>query len=88
MFYTYVLYSPNYNKIYIGQTNSIKLRLHEHNRGLSKSTKRYLPWELIYYEEFETRAESMQREKELKSHKGRDFIREKLLNGGVRQSPD
>jgi putative endonuclease len=55
---------------------------------LSKSTKKYLPWEIIYYEEFERRSEAMRREKELKSHKGREFIREFVLNGGVRQLPD
>ena len=40
------------------------------------------------YEHFQTRAEAMKREKELKSHKGRDFIRKELLNGRVRQLPD
>jgi len=88
MYYTYVLYSPSYNQIYIGHTNNLKLRFQQHNDGLSKSTKRYVPWELIHYEEFETRAEAMKREKELKSHRGRNYIREILLNGGVRRLPD
>lgn len=88
MYFTYVIYSKANNKIYVGQTNNLKLRLNEHNKGLSKYTSKYIPWELIYYEKFATRAEAMKREKELKTHRGRDFIREELLNGGIRQLPD
>ena len=87
MFYTYVLYSELFDRIYIGQTNNLTLRLSDHNSGNCKSTKPYSPWTLTYYEEFQTRRESMKREKELKSHRGRDFIRE-MLNGRVRQLPD
>jgi len=87
MFYTYVLYSYIFERIYIGQTNNLNLRLFEHNSGECKSTKHYIPWELVFYETYLTRGEAMKREKELKSHKGRDYIREKL-NGRVRQLPD
>jgi len=88
MFYAYVLYSEKFDKIYIGQTNNISIRLEKHNSGKVNSTKAYLPWKIIYYEYFKTRSEVMKREKELKSHKGRDFIRKKLLNGRVRRLPD
>jgi putative endonuclease len=86
MFYTYVLYSKKFDRIYVGQTNNLKTRLEKHNTGLIFSTKPYEPWEMIYHEEFDTRAESMKREKELKSHKGRDYIRNKLVR--VRHLPD
>ena len=76
MHYTYVIYSEIFNEIYIGQTNNIRSRLMKHNSGMVRSTKRYMPWLLVYHEEFKTRVEAMKREKELKSHKGRDFIRE------------
>ncbi|MFC2135190.1 GIY-YIG nuclease family protein [Bacteroidota bacterium] len=62
--------------------------MESHNHGMSNSTKRYIPWELIYSESYETRSDAMKREKELKSHKGRDFIKNTLLKGRVRQSPD
>ncbi|MCG2715502.1 MAG: GIY-YIG nuclease family protein [Candidatus Marinimicrobia bacterium] len=87
MFYAYVLYSEKFDRIYIGQTNNISIRLEKHNSGKVNSTKAYLPWKIIYYEYFQTRSEVMKREKELKSHKGRDFIRKKLLNGRVRRLP-
>ena len=88
MYYVYVLYSKKYDKIYVGQTNNYEGRLVQHNSGRHRYTKRYIPWIIIYTEEFKTRAEAMKREKELKSHQGRKFIREKLLNGRVRQLPD
>ncbi|MCW8823314.1 MAG: hypothetical protein OQK63_04470 [Ignavibacteriaceae bacterium] len=47
-----------------------------------------MPWELVYYKEFPTRSLAMKREKELKSHKGRDFIRKEILPVRVRQLPD
>jgi putative endonuclease len=79
MYFTYVLYSHKFDRIYIGHTNNLIYRLKRHNDGLVKSTKAYRPWKIIYQEKFPNRAVAMQREKELKSHKGRDFIRN-LLN--------
>lgn len=75
MYVVYVLYSLIHDKIYIGQTEDIERRMLEHNNGLlSVYSKRYKPWELIYTEEYPTRAEAMKREKQLKSQKGREFI--------------
>ena len=88
MFYVYVLHSVKYDKIYIGQTNNTDNRLIQHNSGKHRYTKRYIPWVIIHTENFKTRSEAMRREKELKSHKGRKYIREEILNGRVRQQPD
>jgi putative endonuclease len=75
MYAVYVLYSQRFRKIYIGQTESIARRLVEHNNGLlSTYTKRYKPWKIVYTEEYDTRAEALKREKQLKSQKGREFI--------------
>jgi len=75
MFQVYVLYSLSFNKIYIGYTSNLEQRLKSHNELSTKGyTVRYRPWEAIYSEEFETKREAMQREKQLKSAKGREFI--------------
>ncbi|AFH50302.1 Putative endonuclease [Ignavibacterium album JCM 16511] len=75
MYTVYTIYSEKFNKIYIGQTENIERRMIEHNNGLlSVYSKRYRPWELVYTEEYPTRAEAMKREKQLKSQKGREFI--------------
>jgi len=88
MYTTYILYSEKFGKIYIGQTSDLARRILQHNSGKHRYTRRYIPWKILYTEHFETRSEAMKREKELKSHQRRNFIRNKLLNGGVRQLPD
>lgn len=84
MFTTYVLFNENSGKIYIGQTSNIKERLLRHNGELKRSSRSYTyrnkgVWKLIYSQEFQTRAEAIQREKKLKSYQGRKFIKEKVL---------
>jgi putative endonuclease len=74
----YVLKSLKDGNLYIGQTSDIEKRFTEHNSGLCKSTKSRIPFKLIYQEEFKTRSEAMKREKELKTGKGREFIRKML----------
>ncbi|AFN73884.1 GIY-YIG catalytic domain protein [Melioribacter roseus P3M-2] len=74
MYTVYVLYSRRFNKIYIGQTENLERRLSEHNNGISTYTRRYMPWEVIYTEEYSTRPEALKRERQLKSQKGREFI--------------
>ncbi|MCB9218738.1 MAG: GIY-YIG nuclease family protein [Ignavibacteriales bacterium] len=74
MFTVYVLKSLNDHKKYIGFTSDLSRRITEHNNGLVKSTKHRKPLELVYYEEYKTKAEAMKREKFFKSGKGREFL--------------
>lgn len=48
MYYMYILKSKLNGQIYIGSTNDLKNRLVEHNNGKGISTKRYMPWSLVY----------------------------------------
>ncbi|MFZ9587707.1 MAG: GIY-YIG nuclease family protein [Crocinitomicaceae bacterium] len=78
MYFVYVLYSEKANCKYTGYTEDLTRRLNEHNQEiLGKFTKGKGPWILIYHEEFATRKEALLREKELKTGKGRDFIKRK-----------
>ena len=81
MFTVYVLYSEKYNKIYIGYTSNLEQRFLSHNE-LSKTgyTVKYRPWKIIYTEKFENKKEAIQREKQLKSSRGRNFIRKEILS--------
>lgn len=45
-YYVYILFSPEFDKYYIGQTNDVQQCLVRHNKGLVISTKAYLPWEV------------------------------------------
>jgi putative endonuclease len=80
MFTVYVLYSVTHSKIYIGFSSDIEKRLFAHNHPSNKGwTKSFQPWTLIYSEVFETKSGAMQREKQLKSSKGRSFIKDVIL---------
>jgi putative endonuclease len=79
MFTVYVLYSPSHNKLYIGYTADIEKRMASHNFLATKGyTIKHRPWNLVYTEVFEAKSDAMRREKELKSARGRVFIRELL----------
>lgn len=80
MFTVYVLYSKQFDKIYIGFTSDLDARITAHNHPANKGwTKKYMPWVIVYTEEFEEKTDAIKREKELKSSRGRDFIRKAVL---------
>ncbi len=66
-YYVYILMSKKDGTLYTGQTNGIQDRLRRHNTGQIQTTKHKRPWELVYFEEYATRAEAMWREWELKT---------------------
>jgi putative endonuclease len=67
MFFVYILISLFDGSLYTGQTNDLQKRLQRHNQGYVRSTKRKTPYELGYFEAFQTRSEAMWREWELKT---------------------
>ncbi len=72
--YVYVLYNKSRNFIYIGFSEDLKSRVSSHNKGENKSTKAYLPLELIHYEAYRNIKDAKRREKYLKSNKGRTTL--------------
>ncbi len=67
-FFVYILRTSS-NTLYIGQTNDLEKRLHQHRSKSKKSAKyiRYfVAFELVYKEEYPTRQEAMKREWQLK----------------------
>ncbi|MEK7553587.1 MAG: GIY-YIG nuclease family protein [Patescibacteria group bacterium] len=66
----YILKSYFKERYYIGCTVNLEKRLNEHNIGKTKSTKPYLPWEIIYSESFTNKREAYKREWHLKHPKG------------------
>lgn len=75
--YVYALYNRQCDRIYIGQTQNLDKRIIEHNQkvGNHYTAKYQGEWELIYSESIVTRSEAIKREKQLKSFRGREFIR-------------
>jgi putative endonuclease len=77
MYYVYFLKSLKNGDLYIGSTENIEKRVILHNAGRVKSTKGYLPWELLGYEKFSSRAEAVMREKFLKNHQQKEILKRK-----------
>ena len=75
MFYAYVIKSLHHNFIYKGHCENLEERLKQHNLGKTDSTRPYIPFELIYKEEFNLREEAIERERYFKSAAGRRFLK-------------
>ncbi len=73
-YYIYILYNNRKNFIYIGYSENLKQRVKEHNIGYSKSTKLYLPLELIHYEAYQNKKDAKRREQYLKTNRGRTTL--------------
>jgi putative endonuclease len=82
--FVYVLANPR-DRIYVGHTNDLSRRLREHNdpefRGTLYTKRHPGPWRVIHQEQHPTRSAAMRRERELKSSRGRDWIRQRLAGG-------
>jgi putative endonuclease len=80
--YVYVLSSFKGDHLYIGFTQDLQKRITEHNKGLNRSTKAYVPWRLVYYEVHRNELDGLRREKYLKTTAGnkalKNMLREEL----------
>jgi len=80
MFCVYVLYSFSAKRFYTGMTSDLITRFKFHNEKSTKGhTIRYRPWYCIHVEFFSTKSEALLRENELKSGKGRDWIKSNII---------
>jgi putative endonuclease len=84
MYYVYVIYNSLADKFYVGQTGNLDARLRYHNDkvGNHYTAKLKGEWELVYSEPTPTRSEALRRERQLKSAKGREYIKQFIDNPG------
>ncbi len=78
MFFAYVLKSIRHNYYYKGHCEDLEKRLAQHNSGVTRSTRPYIPFNLVYSEQFRTREEAIAKEKYFKSAAGRRFLKKIL----------
>ena len=84
MFTVYVLYSPKFNRIYIGYTSNLEQRFISHNKLSKKGyTIRYRPWVIAFTEIYQDKEEAMRREKFFKTGKGREIVWERIRHSGL-----
>ena len=74
MWIVYIIYSEKIDRYYTGVTDNIVWRLHRHNDGWGRYTKRGIPWELVYTEKFDSKSAALGREREIKNRKSRKYI--------------
>ena len=76
--YVYALRSLNQNQFYVGLTTDLLVRVRQHNSGLVISTKKRVPFELIYWEGCLDESDAAQREHYLKSAWGKPYIKTRV----------
>ena len=72
--FVYILHSKSLDKYYTGQTNNLKDRLHRHNSGWQKHTKKGIPWKLVWSEFCKTREEAVKLESKIKKRGAKRFL--------------
>src|ERR1017187_8391914 len=66
-YWVYILTNQPRSTLYVGVTNDLVRRIHEHREGLvSGFTKRYKLKMLVYFEQFDSPQAAIQREKNIK----------------------
>jgi len=73
MYYVYLLRSHVNKPFYVGSTGDLRRRYREHNSKQSQSTKAAAPWNLVYYEAFQSKTLALKRERSLKKY-GRGLV--------------
>ncbi len=79
MYYVYVIKSEVKDFCYKGFCKNLSKRLKEHNSGMTKSNRAYIPFKLAYYEEYSTQEEAFKKEKYGKSAAGRRYLKDKFI---------
>jgi putative endonuclease len=80
VWYVYVLRSRRTGRFYLGSSKDPTRRLAQHNRGKTVSTRGRGPWDMVYCEEYSTRAQASGRERRLKQMKSNRRL-EELIAG-------
>jgi len=79
-YFTYILKSKVKDRYYIGFCENLNARLEKHNSGNTKSTKAYIPWEIVYWEKYHIKKDAIKREKQLKKLKSKKYIDNLIKN--------
>ena len=81
MVYFYILHSKILDKFYIGHTSeNLEERLRKHlsnHKGFTAKTK---DWNIVHFEEFQTKSEAYKREIEIKAWKSKIRIKKLIID--------
>lgn len=78
LYFTYVLQSEADGMFYVGYSQNVQRRFEQHSKGEVESTRDRRPLSLIYYEACVSQEDAIRRERYLKTHYGKMFLRKRL----------
>ena len=78
MYFVYAIKSLKKDWVYVGITDNLERRLNQHNKGYNRSTKPYLPFEMVYVEKHPDRTSARVREKYLKTASGKRWLKKQF----------
>ena len=83
MHFIYIIYSPSFDRYYVGETEDFEMRLTQHNTGFfgSSSTKYAKDWRLGKLLRVSNCVQARQVEKHIKSMKSKKFLVLQLISG-------
>ena len=79
MWYVYILKSEDDSNLYIGSTNDLRRRVHQHNSAQVSSTKGRGPFTLEAYIAVKDKIKAIELEQYLKSGSGKAILRKRIL---------
>ena len=65
--FVYIIYSKSADLFYVGATNDVNRRIERHNSGVETFSKKYRPWQLVWFTKKPNKAEAFKLEKKLKN---------------------
>ena len=74
----YVIRSLKNGRYYVGSSMDVEERLRQHNAGMTKSTRAWRPWHLVYKEDHDTLSGARKRESQIKSWRNVSYMEEVL----------
>jgi len=74
-YYVYAIKSYKDGRLYVGISRNPESRLIEHNAGMTKSTKPFRPWKIVFKKFVGDRKLARIEEKKLKSGYGKEFLK-------------
>ncbi|HBH19711.1 MAG TPA: excinuclease ABC subunit C [Candidatus Peribacter riflensis] len=79
-YYVYILHCQKDNSLYVGYTADLKTRIQYHRAGKTRTTRIRGPIQLIYAESYINETDARQRERFLKSGRGREVFKKQIQN--------
>jgi putative endonuclease len=79
--YVYIIRSEKNKSFYVGSTTDLGRRIKEHNRGKNKYTKKFLPWDLVFSQKFNSLPVARKAEYWIKKQKDTRLIQKIILDG-------